>query len=146
MLLSFFMIFVLMKVAFEAENVTLLDYSTMSLGILSGTLTTLFHLTSYRYYQENRFINYKLKVSKLLWAGSICFSIYIMYIAASSMISLFYVSVLAENIIFFIVMTSVLIFGLLNILEVALLKKRIAKGKAIQAQMNEMDDIGDINN
>lgn len=93
---------------------------------LSSVLNILYHLKSFRFYRRKDKQNLDKKLSKILWAGTLCFSGFLLFLIGTAFYKntqqLVHSNYNSEEIKYLFVFIA---FALLGLFEVSLLKKRI---------------------
>lgn len=121
----------------------LLALVNFPLAIIFFSVNICYHFKTFHFYRRKEKRNLDKKVSKFLWAGAICFSLFFVWLLVSST----YVKLerfTLDNydpmdMLFSIVFC---IPALLNILEVSILKKRLKRLKIEHDTKEEISDIG----
>lgn len=118
----------------------LYDSIMISLTITLSTLCAIYHVLSYGYYRKKKM---QPKVSKLFWVGAACLSIFIFYVAGNEFVKLLWNGSLyaGRNREILIIMTLVFVYGVLNLIEIIQLQKRIKKLAKVSLE-DEINDIG----
>lgn len=126
----------------RTTDVAFFHYIILIIAIVSGMLSIIFHIRTYRYYST---IRRKRKISKLYWIAAIILPSYIIYFVGYSFVNFFYGTnaTISQDITGFAFMMLMLFLSVMSILEVILMPKRIKKQHDLLHLTSEFNDIGD---
>ncbi|MEM6686876.1 MAG: hypothetical protein AAF617_13915 [Bacteroidota bacterium] len=117
-------------------------YINLGLALVFSVANIIYHIKSFRFYRSKEKWQLDKKVSKILWAGVICFSCFLLYLGS---VTLYSVLQFMRYGFYTRAMLTVLIFiipGFLGFLEASLLKKRIRRLRSETNTIDEIDTIG----
>ena len=128
----------------KITQVPTLSYIYFGLGIVFSTVNVLYHVKSFRFYRRKEKRNLDKKLSKILWIGTLCFSGFILYLMVTALYKNLqqyrYDNFSLEETLFIFILVFL---GLLGLLEVSVLKKRINRLTNKLDVKEEINDIGD---
>ncbi|AXG68042.1 hypothetical protein KORDIASMS9_00231 [Kordia sp. SMS9] len=124
-----------MRLKTGLQYMPLYDLIMISLTILFSFLCAGYHIVSLKYYRKNK---PSTDIGKLLWIAAIGCSLFAMYVAVVEFVKAFRADIQMEIL---LVLVGVFIYGVLNIVEVVYLRKKI--NLLVKTSFtSEIDDIG----
>lgn len=124
-------------------SVSIYLYVYLGFGFISSIINIIYHIRSFCFYRRKEKQNLDKKLSKLLWIGTICFSIFLIYVGGATLYSMMLFTVeygyQAKDIFLALLF---LVPGFFGLLEVSILKKRIKRLKLERDITEEINDIG----
>ena len=126
-------------------NVGRIPYSVyiyLGIAFASAIINILYHIKSFRFYRRKEKRRLHKNVHKILWVGTICFSAFLLYIAAAAIYSMIRFIEYGYNKQDLVMIIIFLLLGFFGLLEASLLKKRIRRLRSEHNVLEEIDNIG----
>jgi len=124
---------------------TITRLGVLMLIVLFSLTYILYHIKTFRFYRRKEKRNLNKKVPKVLWAGTICFSSFLLFLMGNAMYNnrerFLYTGYELDDLFFTLML---LIPALIGFLEVSTLKKRIKRLKAERDTKDEINSIGNL--
>ncbi|EDP97631.1 hypothetical protein U8527_04740 [Kordia algicida OT-1] len=117
---------------------------TIGLGFSLGLMAMVYHIKSFRFYNNHTSQKKLYKVAISLWIGAILSGFYFSSIGFLSFLG-YFLSMLDgsdESIMSLLMMFSIFLFGALSMLEIFILNKQLKKHRLKQETVEEIDFIG----
>lgn len=130
-------------VILENSELPLYDFIMIFLSITLSLLSTIYHIVSFKYYRKKKSTR---NLRKLFWIGTVGYSLFAIYVAVNEFVKFFLIELFNSDINYevLIIMIPVFVYGIVNLIEVMALRKRIKHLKRASIE-EEIDDIGNSN-
>lgn len=127
------------------DRVPSVGYIYIASSIVLSAINSMYHLKSFRFYRRKEKRNLDKKISKFLWVGGLCFSVYLLSLVGVAVYNnaerYLHNTYNAQDVFF---LSLLLVIALLGFLEISLLKKRIKRLKTERDTKDEINDIGNL--